>query len=48
MSLFEINSMIWALEKTTGDTSNQRLMTDGEFEASKERWRQMNLPDVKV
>lgn len=47
MSLYEINSMIAALDKESGK-SGDRLMTDEEYEAGIQRWRDMNLPDVKV
>lgn len=42
MSLYEIFSMFAKMGK------KDPLMTDEQFEASKERWRSLNLPDVKV
>lgn len=45
MSLYELESMMRALAKLD---NKGRAMTDDEFEASKQRWRDLGLPDVKV
>lgn len=41
--MFEIFSMFSKMSKP-----KDALMTDEQFEASKERWRKLNLPDVKI
>lgn len=43
MSLYELESMMRSFEKL-----DKRYMTDEEYEASKDRWRALNLPDVRV
>ena len=45
MSLYELESMMRALAKLD---NKGRAMTDDEFEASKQRWRDLGLPDVRV
>lgn len=45
MSLYELESMMRSFAKL--DKGN-RPMTDAEYEASIDRWRALNLPDVKV
>lgn len=44
MSLYELESMMRALAKMDG----KGTMSDEEYEASKQRWRDLNLPDVRV
>lgn len=43
MSLYEIFSMFAKMKK-----DKDKLMSDDEFEAAKDRWRKMNLPDVRI
>lgn len=46
MSMYEIQSTIIALNKRR--EPKEAPMTDDEFEASKDRWRALNLSDVRV
>jgi hypothetical protein len=50
MSLYEIISMQQAYVKRQEENGEgkARPMTDEEFEASKDVWRNMNLPDVVI
>lgn len=49
MSLYELESMMRSLAKMDEKNSDSGgLMSDEDYEASKERWRKLNLPDVKV
>lgn len=45
MSLYELESMMRSLAKLD---NKGRAMTDDEFEASKQRWRDLGLADVVV
>lgn len=43
MGLYELLSTFEKMPKPESAT-----MTDAEFDASKDRWRAMNLPDVRI
>ncbi|ATS92178.1 hypothetical protein HMSP1_40 [Sinorhizobium phage HMSP1-Susan] len=45
MSFIQILEMYHKLPKAK---DSNRLMTDDEYEASKDAWRALNLPDVRV
>lgn len=48
MSLYQIMATMIELGKRRKPNPGDRLMTDEEFEAGKQAWRDMNLPDVRV
>lgn len=48
MSLYEIVSMIRAIEVRKKDKAESTPMSDEEFDALKDAVRAMNLPDVKL
>lgn len=43
MSLYELESMMRALPRL-----DEKHMTNEQFDATKDKWRRLNLPDVKV
>lgn len=48
MSLYQIMATMIELEKRRKPSGGDRLMTDEEFEAGLQAWRDLNLPDVRV
>ncbi len=48
MSLYEIVSMIRAMEKRSKKTGDGETMSDADFDALKDAVRAMNLPDVRL
>ena len=48
MSLYEIVSMVRALEKRNKSAGEGETMSDADFDALKDAVRAMNLPDVRL